>query len=88
MENIEDLYTLYNTQCQTIGTATYNTEEERKLACTEKNKKGSNSGDSEVFYDYNNNLEILRISNLFGTDLKDFGFFFFLLLLHQNQFHM
>ena len=54
MENIEDLYTLYNTQCQTIGTATYNTEEERKLACTETNKKGSNSGDSEVFYDYNN----------------------------------
>jgi len=54
MENIEDLYTLYNTQCQTIGTSTYNTEEERKLACTEKNKKGSNSGDSEVFYDYNN----------------------------------
>ena len=54
MENIEDLYMLYNTQCQTIGTSTYNTEEERKLACTEKNKQGSNSGDSEVFYDYNN----------------------------------
>ena len=44
----------YNTQCQTIGTSTYNTEEERKLACTEKNKQGSNSGDSEVFYDFNN----------------------------------
>ena len=54
MENIEDLYMLYNTQCQTIGTSTYNTEEERRLACTETYKKCSNCGDSEVFYDFNN----------------------------------
>jgi hypothetical protein len=54
MTKIEDLYTLYNMECQLIGMTTYNTEEERKLACTETNKKGSNSGDSEVFYDYSN----------------------------------
>jgi hypothetical protein len=54
MTKIEDLYTLYNAECQLIGMSRYNTEEERKLACTETNKKGSNSGDSEVFYDYSN----------------------------------
>ena len=63
--SIKDLYELYNSQCMTIGMTRNNTQEERKLACTDVQKYCSTCGDGKVF------LKDERVCRSYDDDCGD-----------------
>jgi len=62
---IQDLYAMYDSQCMTIGMTRNNTNEERKLACTDVQQYCSTCGDGKVF------LKDERVCRTYDDDCGD-----------------